>query len=528
VLQANFPLEDNAVQRFIARHSPRILGVLSGFDRLVLRGTLRNIAFVAGMEVFLSMRRVLLKDFSTYVQGATATLKAASLLEAERLRRPVMYLSSSATDKEAIAREIAAKDGIRKGLIAVLQSVELCRSFDVYRNRETKWLDLVSRERKCLYLYHYLIHPRLGFMNARIQTWFPFNVQICLNGREWLSRQMDQARIGYERRENCFPGIDDLPRAQKLMDSQLKLNWPKTLDEIARMLNPAHAEIFGKWNTRYYWSVYQSEWASDVMFKDAASLAEIYPALVLHGITSFGSDDVMRFLGRRVRWDFSGEVTSDFKDREEGVRIKHHLEDNSLKLYDKEGSVLRPEVTLQDASCFNVFRPKEGDPTGPRAWRKLRRGIADLHRRAQISQAINERYLDALACVDTSTPLGQLADQICRPVTWKGQRMRPLRPFSPADTALLKAVSRGEFSLHGLRNRDLQSLLYPEPALSDQERRRRSSRVSRQLRLLRAHGLLRKLPHTHRYLLTPKGLEISSALLLAERVRSEQLRKAAA
>lgn len=516
------------MHRFLSRHGSRIVGVLSGFDRLVLRGTLRNIAFVAGMEMSLSMRRVLLKDFSAYVQGATASLKAASLLQAERLGRPVIYLYSSATDKDALAREIAAKDGIRKGLIVVLQSVELCRSFDVYRNRETKQLDLVSRERKCLYLYHYLIHPRFGFMNARIQTWFPFNIQICLNGREWLSRQMDRAGIGYRRRENCFPAIDDVPRAQKLMDSQLKLDWPTALDELARMLNPAHAEIFGKWDTRYYWSVYQSEWATDVMFTDAASLAEIYPALVLHGIISFGSDDVMRFLGRRVRWDFSGEVTSDFKDREEGVRIKHHLEDNSLKLYDKEGSVLRPEVTLQDASGFKVFRPKEGDPAGPRAWRKLRRGIADLHRRAQISQAINQRYLDALACVDTSTPLGRLADQICRPVIWKGQRRRPLRPFSAADSALLKAVSRGEFSLHGLRNRDLQLLLYPDPPLSVQPRRRTSSRVSRQLRLLRAHGLLRKLPHTHRYLLTPKGRQISSALLLAERLTSEQLRKAAA
>lgn len=513
---------------FLARHASRVLGVLSGFDRLVFRGTLRNIAFVAGMETYLSMRRVLLKDFAGFAQEMTATLKAASLQEANRLGRPVVYLPSSKTDKEARAREIAAKKGIREGLITVLESVELCRSYDVFRNRETKWLDLVSRERKCLYLYHYLIHPRFGFMNARIQTWFPFSIQICLNGREWLSRQMDRAGIGYERRENCFSSIEDIPRAQKLMDSQLRLDWPKVLDEIASMLNPAHTQIFGNWNTRYYWSDHQSEWATDVMFKDAKSLAEIYPALVLHGIISFGSADVLRFLGRRVRWDFSGEIRSDFKHREEGVRVKHTIGENSLKLYDKEGSVLRPENTVNRPSDFKVFRRKEGDPSGPRAWRKLRRGVADLYRRAQIGQAINERYLDALACVDTTTSLGRLIEPICRRITWQGRRIRALRPFSEADSALLKAVSGGEFLVKGLRNRDIQAILYPQAPSSEKQRRQRSSCVSRQLRLLRAHGLLRKLPHTHRYFLTSRGREITSALLLAQRVTSEQLRRAAA
>jgi hypothetical protein len=89
-------------------------------------------------------------------------------------------------------------------------------SFQAVPNRETKKLDFKLEQRKCLHLYHYLIHPVFGFMNARIQTWFPFRIQICLNGREWLARSMDAAGLRYVRQDNCFPWIEDFPAAQRL------------------------------------------------------------------------------------------------------------------------------------------------------------------------------------------------------------------------------------------------------------------------------------------------------------------------
>lgn len=516
------------MKRFIARHSDRIIGVLNGFDRLVFRGTLRRLSFVDGLMSLLWKRQVLLKDFGEYAQAVSEQLKRASMEEATRLNRPQVYVRSSRTDKAELALRIAQNDGIHEGLIAILSCVEPCRTFEIYRRKETKRLELVPRIRKCVHLYHYSIDPVLGFMSARIQTWFPFSIQVCLNGREWLAREMDRARISYRRRENCFTWLGDLEGAQRLMDRQLTTDWPDLLGGYAHSLNPAHEEIFKDFTTDYYWSVYQSEWASDVMFKDAAALAEIYPTLVLHAITTFGSTDVMRFLGRRVRPNFPDEIISDFKDRAEGVRVKHWLGMNSLKLYDKQGSVLRPEATINDPSDFKVFRPKEGDPSGPRAWRMLRRGVADLHRRAQVSQAANERYLDALATVDTSTPLGKLVERICRPTTWRGHRMRALRPLSEGDTLLLRTVSRGEFKLNGLRNGQLQAILYPSSPASALEHRRRSASVGRQLRLLRAHGLIRKIGRTHRYILTPGGQELIAALLAAQRASLEQLRRVAA
>ena len=172
------------MQEFIAKHRTEIAGVLSGFDRLVFRGTLRSLSYVDGMQTYLAINKVLLKDFGTQVQQVSEQLKQASLAEARKRGRPVEYLASPQTHKEARAREIAVQDGVRQGLIGVLTSVELCPSFEIHRDEERKRLHRVPRWRKCLFLYHSGIDPGWGFRHARLQTLFPFPIQVCLKGRE--------------------------------------------------------------------------------------------------------------------------------------------------------------------------------------------------------------------------------------------------------------------------------------------------------------------------------------------------------
>jgi hypothetical protein len=523
------------MHEFIARHQDHIAGTLSGFDRLVFRGTLRKIAHIGGFKGYLWANDVLLKDFGAHALAVSQQLKTASLAEAKRLGRPVQYVSSSATSKETMARDIAARDGITQGLVCVLTCVEPCRTFDVYRNRATRQIDLVMRWRQCLFLYQYWMDRQLGFLNARIQTWFPFPVQVCLNGREWLARQLDAANIAYVRQDNCFPWVADWARAQRLLDAQLHTDWQPALDRFAATLNPAHETLFQRHPVPYYWSTYQSEWAIDVVFRQPAVLRRLYPRLLHHGMTTFGSTDVLRFLGKAtpggtIPHTFTGELTTDMKRREEGVRIKHRVKQNSVKLYDKAftptGSVLRAETTLQDAGDFKVFRPAEGDPQGSYGWRELRAGIADLYRRAEISRKATERYLDALASVDDDTTLGELVTRLGRRTRWHGRPVRALRPLSE-DRPLLEAISRGDFILNGVRNRDLQAIFFPTPTTTPREARRRSAWVSRRLRLLRAHGLLRKISGTHRYLVTKSGRRVLTAILTALRTTVRQLTPAA-
>lgn len=519
-----------STSRFIQRFGDKITGVLSGYDRFVLRGSLLAIVFPEGMKRLLRLKNILLKDFGAWAQRMTEELKQASCQAARDQNRPIVYLPAASTDKDEVVRKIAAKEAIQTGLVAILTCVEPCKSFEIHRNPQTHKLELVYRMRKGLVLYHYWIDPQFGWMNARIQSWLPFSIQVCVNGREWLAQILEQNGIGYRRYDNCFTSIDDVAKAQRLMNRQLRMSWPKVLERIQRQLNPLHARMFRGLGISYYWSIYQSEWATDVMFQKSSDLAAIYPAMVLHGMRTFSSEDVLRFLGRRVplHGNFKGELTSDFKDRTEGVRIKHRLKDNSIKAYDKGGNVLRVETTINNPSDFKVLRQKHGQSIGKARWRPLRRGVADVHRRAQVSQASNERYLDALAATDTSTPLGELIREICHPTTYRKKRVRALRPWADPDLALLRAINRGEFAVNGFRNRDLQSLLFLQAADSDEEKRRRSARVSRLLRMLRAHHLIQKVPHTHRYVLTNRGHEIISAVVASQQITLQQLNKLAA
>lgn len=526
------------MSKFIAKFGSLIQGVISGADRLVFRGSLRSIQYEFGLMGYLWHKQVSLTAFGKHAEQLTNRIKEASLAEARGLQRPVQYLNSSKIDKKSLAEQIAMREGVENGLICVLSCVEPCLSFEVGPNAEKKKLELKHRLRKCLFLYHYWMHPLFGFMSARLQTWFPFQIQLYLNGREWLEQQMKQAGIQYIRQENCFPWIEDHTRAQALLDEQLKTNWPRELGAIAQPLNPLHEEIFERFPAHYYWSVIESEWATDVGFRGGVELQRLFPLLVEHGMLHFSSSDVMRFLGHpvtargQVHGNFRGEITSDLKRRVEGARVKHRVDQNSVKMYDKAhrtvGSVLRIEMTMNHEKAFRVYRAKEGEAEGKKKWRRMRRGLADLHRRGEVSQKVNERYLDALASVDDGARLHEILGPIERRKQWKGQPVRALHPFSVDDGALLEIVSRGEFMIRGLSNRDVRERLFPAPAPNPAEARRRSALVSRKLRLLRAHGVIHKTKGRNLYQVSEAGRTVLTTFLIAREASANQLMKKAA
>jgi hypothetical protein len=324
---------------------------------VLFRGTLRCLEYQKGFEAFLATHRVLYKDFGTFAERLSDEVKAHARAYAAKLRRPLIYLTSPAVSKEDFARRIMERDNIQQGLICVLTCVEPCRAFKVCRNRETRHLEFGLATRKCLFIYFYFVDREFGLMHVRLQTWLPMPIQVCINGREYLARRLDRARIGYEKRGNCFTHIDDLAKAQAILKDLERRNWPVFLSALARRLNPLMAPGH-RLNLRgYYWTVRESEYATDVLFKSPAALGEIYPALVNHAIQHFSCMDTLRFLGRRTNSRFSGEASTNVKSRPEGVRIKHWVEENSIKMYDKEGSVLRIETTINNPRRFKVRRP---------------------------------------------------------------------------------------------------------------------------------------------------------------------------
>lgn len=521
---------------FRERFGGLLAGVLSGFDRLRLRGTRLLLANVGGLKHFLWHSRVKLQDFDTYAHDTTTTLCRAVEQATRDAGRPLTYIPNASADKGRLVEEVQQRDGIQQGLIGVWSCVELCPSYLIYRNKDTRRLELRPRQRKCLHYYHYYQHPQYGLLHTRLQTWLPFTMQVCLNGREWLSRQLDAAGLGYQRRDNCFVALEDVAAAQALMDQQLRVNWPELLEGLARLSDPTHDTLLEHMPVPYYWTVDQSEWATDILFRSAQDLAALYPRFLRHGIDTLHSEDVLRFLGRpltpqgKIRASFQDEVTTDWQRRPEGTRLKHRLGANSLKMYDKAytaaGGVLRIEATYNNVRNIKVFRPKHNEPTGPKEWLPLRKSVADLSRRADVSQKATERYAEALATVEDKTPLQDVAEPLCQRVTWKGRRVRALNPLSPEDARLLETVSRGEFLLDGFRNRDLRGLLYGSTGADPAEERRRSAAITRKLRLLRAHGLIQKVPKSHRYQVSAKGRTALAALMAARQANTVKLTQA--
>ena len=515
---------------FIQQQADRVWGTLSGFDRVRFRGTLRLLANASGLGSFLRYRRVLLKDFTRFAQDIRDRVQASIESVAASAHKTPVYVASPSTDKEELVRAIQAEEGpAENGLIAVLKTVEVCQSFDIFRNREMKHLQLVPRLRKCLHYYLYWQDRRLGLTQVRIQTWLPLNVHIVLNGREWLSRQLTSARIDYQRRDNCFPWVSNFERAQALLNRQLDVKWPQLLDGLLRRACPVAARMWPDYPLDRYWSAEQTEWATDVCFRSAFDLASLYPSLVERALTEFDSRDVMRFLSKLAPNEsysfrrFQGEVVSDLVRRPEGVRIKHRVNGNSVKMYDKQGSVLRVETTINDPRDMKTFRQPEGQPKVKPRWLPLRKGVADLKRRAHISQRANERYLDRLTTLDTTAPLKSLVDPLTKPVVENGRRYRGLNILTGKDSELMAAIASGDGILNGFRNRDVAEKLYGRPLADAKKARSQTAKVSRHLALLRAHGLIHKIQHTHRWQLTRGGQTLAALTVAARHATSQKL-----
>jgi hypothetical protein len=560
--------------------------VLGGYDRLRFRGTLRLLFSPQWMRGLLCSAKILLKDFAQHAQQVSHQIGDLARQAAADQQRPYHYIrgSSSDFDKEDWAQRIAQQDGIEDGLIGVLAAVEPCSVMTVRANHQSQRLEPVHEYRKCLHFYHYFEDASFGRCHVRVQSWYPFTVDICLNGRAMLARQMDQHKLAYLRADNCFLNLADPQAAQKLADEQLRLDWPTHLNRLLALAHPAHRQVLlPLYRLEYYWTSTQSEYATDLIFKDPEELARLYPCFVHHGIMTFHSPRVMRFLGHqvpirsgRVNGRFKGPARTDRLERHEGVCLRHGVGINGIKIYDKFAQVLRVETTLNAPEVFKVYRkdpaktdPKQRPPSDnkhaqpapptkgqiasavpstnhqapigpqavirtnscvapqndkpPRRWQRLRRTVTDMPRRAEVSRAANGRYLEALASTRGTEPLGAAVKELCQPVRKDGYRFRGLNPLSQPDALLLEILSRGEWTINGFRNADLRKHLYPAGTRCAEVARRRTAAVSRKLRLLRAHGLIKKIPGSHRYLLTAQGRKLTTVLMAARKADVNQL-----
>jgi hypothetical protein len=521
------------MRSFLKRHESNVSGVLHCFDRLILRGHL-PMAGLGYFSTWLYSKKISLnverlcaqgwQPFKTVAPAFAEQIKQHAKDAAERAGRPYQHLSAS-QPMEQQARLMAERDGITGGLVCVYSVNETCRTFRVrYGDGKPRvGVDL----RVCSVLYYFLMDRDYGLMHVKIQTWFPFTVQVYVNGHEWLARQLTRAGIEFRQVDNAFTWLADAAAAQRIADRFAGGDWPGRLDRLAAQVNPLLGGLLA--GQSYYWVIDQCEYSTDVLFSHRAALEGLRPRLYEHATLCFSAPTLMTFLGRRYRETFAGAIHTKWHRREAGAAVKHWIKRNALKMYDKDGTVLRIETVIHDPREFYVRRQRHRqDGTAEWGWFPMNKGVLNLRHYARVSRAANTRYLEALAVVeDLGVGRNELERRLA-PVTCRGRRRRGLQPLGSADQALFTAVLRGEYAVRGFRNGELAAELYGPPVDDPGERRRRCGRVSRRIALLRAHGLLAKIPRARRYRVTPRGQRfMSTALQLRARFFPEELSRAA-
>jgi hypothetical protein len=499
----------DSANRFVVKHSDAVVGTLACYDRVIIKGYLPfsdERAANAFVDCGLQIKR---KDFCDWADGVAEALVEDAKAAAKHAQAPYQYLQGSHS-KDQLAQQAFSQAKGREGLLLVLCVMETCPGYRLAHGEGRP--QLVNRQRLQRVLYYYFNDPQFGLMHVRIQTFFPLTIQVYVNGHEWLARQLLQRQIGFEQRDNAFTQCDDWELAQQLADSFDQLDWVRLLDGWAKQVNylMGTPTLEGR---QYYWVADQAEYSTDVVFRDQAALAEIYPSLLDHAVLHFSAEDVMKFLGRKLHGNFLGEVvTKGLKNRAPGARVKHHVKNNWLKMYDKFGQILRVETVINNPREFKVRRCRERQGESQMVWCPMNKGITNLYRYREVSQAANRRYLEALAAVDNPTPTQREVATLVEPQLVGDRRYAGFNPARTEELKIFQAVLHGDHVLRGFRNAEIRERLYASTSTAT-EHRRQANAVSRVLKRLHVRGLIAKVAHTYRWRVTDRGHQLLSAMI---------------
>jgi hypothetical protein len=493
-----------------------VKSVITGFDRIVFKGMLMPIIYAKGMQYFLMTRNVLNKDFKGYaMEQSQKIVRSAEALSKSSCDCGITYISTLKERKEALAHNRQIENGVKEGLIGIWSCVESCNTFRSTFDPEKKHPTLRNERSKCKHLYFYYDDPVFGFMSLRLQTWAPYEIQIALNGREWLRRSLDKRNCAYILKGNKFLHIDDYGLAQDLLNAQIETNFEEILASFLPSVFPLMSSVVGEMS--YYWTVWQSEVAKDYIFESDNALQPLMRDFLRHSLITGIGERILHYFGSPVKANgqphhlSNPEILSRVNTWYDGLRVRHWNDNNSVKFYN-DHNVLRFEMTMNDPTRFKIHRHSiNQDKSEPKKLLAMRKGIADISVRAGVSKNIVNRFTEHMATVEETVRLGEMLGAIAKPITKEGKRHRAMDPFGK-DLELLRAIADPIFDVCHLTNKDLQTKLVGTSWAKEMKGKQLSGRISRHLALLREHGLIKKLPNQRRYILTDKGRRITTAI----------------
>ena len=475
------------------RYKDVIAGVLSCYDRIVIQGTIPGWCFDQGMTSFLHAQNIRIFDYPELANGLreeirenTERILQENGIEIEFIRKLKEFR------KEKRIKDIIKKRGYHPGLVHIFSAMESCTSYKPWHDKKTGKTFLKYDSGKCLHYYFYFIDKEFGLCYLRVPTWCPFRLQFYCNGHNWLATKLDKQAIPYTLRENAFFSIDDFQEAQELSDTIRVEDLHHALNIFAQRYCP----VITRYNLLYHWSIMQAEYATDIVFHRQVDLACLYEPLILTAIHSVKPENIASFLGHKLHPQYQGEMGNNFNTRILGTRIKHQMGASAIKMYDKFGIILRIETTTNNVSEFKHFREVRGqDGSITEKIAPLKKNIYSLFPLSSLLKASNRRYLEFISQFDDPGQGIRHLDKVTKTVEYADRSYKGFNFYNTEDQKLFTILIRGEFNINGFQNKSLR-VYFPE---------KNSSMVSRVLRRLRAHGLIKKVAKTYQYYLTKLG-----------------------
>jgi hypothetical protein len=332
-------------------------------------------------------------------------------------------------------------------------------------------------------------------------------LQFYFNGHNWLANQLKQRSIAYKMLDNAFVHIDDYAAANQLANEFDVELLHQRLDEFARQYCPVITDL----KLAYYWSVMQSEYATDLVFKSRETLQAFYPHLLETLTHAVKPADIATFLGRKLNGNYQGEMGNRFNRRWIGTRIKHQMGPVSIKMYDKFNQILRIETTVNNVAFFKQYRQvQHRDGSTTMAWAPMKKTVHSLPALREVLSAANQRYLKFISSIATPQVGVQQLHRLAETKTEDQHRHKGFNLFSEEDTCLFRILLQGEFFISGFTNKQLRTQY-----LSNKS----ASQVTRLLKRLRVHGVIKKIGKRYKYYLTDFGRQTAAmALKLREMV----------
>jgi predicted transcriptional regulator len=475
---------------------------LSCFDRLILTGTLPEISYDKGMTSYLYQNGVKVFDYPKFAEPFKESIRTNAELIAKEYGIEIEFIRKSGVRKESIISKKIEERGNQPGIIHIISAMETCNTFKPWHDKSTGKTFLRSDQSKCLHYYFYFIDEQLGLGYVRVPTWCPFRLQVYINGHNLLASELKNAGIKYTMIDNAFDSIENVEKAQEISDNISIEKIHRKLEEFAWRFCPVYKEF----KLRYHWSVMQAEYATDIVFKKQEDLEQIYGELIATAIHTVKPENIATFLGHKLDGRYQGEVGNNYNVRIEGSRVKHTMGSASIKMYDKFSKILRIETTTNNISFFKHYREVvHRDGTTSYEMAALKKNIYSLSFLTDNLKASNKRYLEYISAFSNKQVGRKRLEKVTESKTDNKRNYKGFNFFNDADLAILLAILRGEFNISGFRNKNLQKLLGFN-----------GSKISRLIKRLHVHGLIKKAKDSYKYYITKLGKE---TIVMSEKIK---------